>query len=449
MLRKFLFLMFCVLIFKPNLSFAGSNFDPLKLKIPVTKTILPNGLTVLINPGHQVPTVTFQMWFRVGSKYEEPGYTGIAHLFEHMMFKGGKRYNEESFKKLFLANGVNYNAFTTYDYTGYYEDFPPEKLNLILDMESDRLENLALTAENLKSERDVVKEERRMRVDNSISGILNETLWSTAFQVHPYRWPVIGWMKDLDHLSLEKCKSFFKTYYSAANAVLVVAGDIDPQNALQLIQEKFGSLEKVTIPTRMIKPEPPQTGEKKVVLKKDVQSVTLTVGFHTVKQGDPDGYALDLVANIYSEGDSSRLYKRLVNKDQFALGVEASSVTLEDPGMFEIVMQLKPKVDYRLALKSALNELTRLNTVSENELNKAKNQIFRHWVESLKTVHKKSYDLALNEIVTGDYQNMFNDITKYQNVTLDDIKRVINKYFTSQNRTVVAIVPQNSGRGDQ
>jgi zinc protease len=447
--RKFIFL-YIILIAGRAWGQVDAKIDIEKLKFPVTKTILPNGLTVLLNPDHSVPTVNYQMWFRVGSKYEEPGFTGIAHLFEHMMFKGGSRYNETEFKKLFLANGVNFNAFTTYDYTGYYEDFPPDKLKLVFDMESDRIEHLALIESNLKSERDVVKEERRMRVDNSIDGLLNELMWSNAYQVHPYKWPVIGWMPDLDNLSLERCKNFFKIYYSVSNAVIAMSGDFDSDKTLALITEYYGRLPKVEVPQAKYKPEPVQTAERKLVVKKQVQSTRVNIGFHIVKQGEPDGYVLDLISNILSEGESSRLYRRLVNKEQLALGVDASSLTPQDPGLFEIVMHLKPLVDYEKVLPIIYDELRKLDSVTSQELEKSKNQIMRHWVNSMKTIHKKSYNLVLNEIVTGSYKNLFDDLILYQKVSLSDIKRVARKYFLASNRTVVAIVPESStGKGSK
>ena len=421
---------------------SATQLDFSKLKLPVQKTVLPNGLTILLNADHSVPTVSYQMWFRVGSKYEDPGFTGIAHLFEHMMFKGGKRYSGDQFKSLLQANGVTYNAFTTYDYTGYYEDLPPDKLKLILDIESDRVENLSLNAENLKSEREVVKEERRMRVDNSIGGNLNEVLWSHAYHVHPYKWPVIGWMSDIDAITLERCKSFFHTYYSVSNAVLSISGDIDPERTLGWVKDYFGRLPKVIIPPTAFENEPPQTSEVKLTVKKPVQAETVAVAYHITEAGSPDSYVLDLIANMLTEGESSRLFRKLVYSDQTALGVESFSTTPKDPGLFEIEMQLKPKINFEKVLPALYEEIARLDDVSEKELDKAKNQIMKHWVDSMKTIHKKAYNLVLNEIVTGSYENLFNDLAKYQSVSSQDIRRVAKKYFQSSNRTVVAIVPE-------
>ena len=320
MLKSYVFV-FAVLFASMASALTEPSIDVSKLRFPVTKKILPNGLTVLLHEDHSVPTVSFHTWFRVGSKYEEPGYTGIAHLFEHMMFKGAKRYSAKQFEGILQANGITNNAFTTYDYTGYYEDLPSSKLKLVMDIESDRMENLALTPENLKSEREVVKEERRWRVDNSIPGSMSEVMWSTAYKVHPYHWPVVGWMKDIDNITLEKCKEFFHTYYSVSNAVISVAGDFDTNQALAWINQYYGSLPKVDIPVKSVPTEPPQEKGLQASVEKVAQSVHGEVAWHIGKEGEPDSYVMDLISNILTEGDSSRLYKRLVYQDQKLLDV--------------------------------------------------------------------------------------------------------------------------------
>jgi zinc protease len=426
----------------------ASTLDMAKLRFPVTKTILPNGLTVLMHVDHSVPTISYQTWFKVGSKYEEHGFTGIAHLFEHMMFKGAKRYTGAEFDKLLQASGITNNAFTTYDYTGYYEDLPSNKLALVMDIESDRMVNLALTPENLKSEREVVKEERRWRVDNSITGSLNEVLWSTAYKVHPYHWPVIGWMSDIDAITLEKCKTFYHTYYSPTNAVIAIVGDFDPAVATGLINKYYGDLPKVEVPKPSYPQEPLQTDMRTVTIEKVAQAGYLAMAYHTVKQGDADGYVLDLIANILGEGDSSRLYKHLVYRDQKALSIDASSVTPQDPGVFELYAQLKPRVSAPPILDRIEDEFHRLTSekVPVLELEKAKNQIMKHWVDSLKRIHDKAYGLILNEVVTGNYSNLFDDLEKYQKITVDDVQRVSRKYFKKTNLSVVTLIPRPQER---
>jgi zinc protease len=423
---------------------ASAKIDVSKLRFPVTKKVLPNGLTVLLYEDHSVPTVTYLTWFRVGSKDEEPGYTGIAHLFEHMMFKGGKRFPGTEFEKMLQGNGISNNAFTNYDYTGYYEDLPSSKLKLVIDFESDRLENLQITEENLKSEREVVKEERRWRVDNSINGILNEVLWSNAYKVHPYKWPVIGWMKDIDAIDLARCKKFFSTYYSAPNAVIVVSGDINQKQTLEWINNYYGHLPKVNIPRPPLAQEPPQTEERKVIVSRPAQAEHVVIGHHVTRQGEPDSFALDLLSNILTEGDSSRLYRRLVYHDQVAVGVSGGSLTPYDPGLFEIFVELKPGVSHEKVLPAIYDELKKIaaQKVKFQEIEKVRNQTMNHWVESMKTIHGKGQSLALNEVLTGSYANAFDDLAQYEKVTINDIQRVAQKYLTAQNRTVVVLVPE-------
>jgi zinc protease len=422
----------------------ASTLDVSKLRFPVTKTVLTNGLTVLMHVDHSVPTISYQTWFRVGSKYEDPGFTGIAHLFEHMMFKGAKRYTGKEFDQLLQANGITNNAFTTYDYTGYYEDLPSSKLQMVIDIESDRMVNLALTPENLKSEREVVKEERRWRVDNSVTGSMNEVLWSTAYKVHPYKWPVIGWMTDIDALTLERCRAFYHTYYSPANAVVTIVGDFDPVVAMGLINKYYGDLPKVVVPKRELASEPPQTAPRDASMSKVAQTGYVAMAYHTVKQGESDGYVLDLIANILAEGDSSRLYKKLVYRDQKALGVDASSITPQDPGVFEFSVELKPGVPAKPIIGQIQMELAKLadEKVNPLELEKAKNQTMKHWVDSLKRIHDKAYILILNEIVTGSYTNLFDDLEKYDKVTPEDVQRVARKYFTKNNMTALTLIPE-------
>ncbi len=324
------------------------------VKFDVEKYTLPNGLTVLLHVDHSTPIVSYQTWFRVGSKNEEPGFTGIAHLFEHMMFKGAKRYTGEQFDLLLQANGATNNAFTTHDYTGYYENFPSAKLELIIDIESDRLENLNITNESLASEREVVKEERRLRVDNNPMGILRETLFGTAFRVHPYRWPVIGYMSDLNNITVEKAMQFYSTYYAPNNATIVVAGDFDPKEAKRLIEKYYSHIKSQPIPEPKLAAEPKQTAPRSQFVSHDVQTVQFSLSYHTPKAGTDESYALDLLANIMGFGTSSRLHQRLVYKEQSALNAAAYNLTLQDSGLFQVTVALKPGAHFGKAERSVM-----------------------------------------------------------------------------------------------
>ncbi|MES2965375.1 MAG: pitrilysin family protein [Bdellovibrionota bacterium] len=414
-----------------------------QVRFKVEKYKLANGLTVLLHEDHSAPLVSYQTWFRVGSKDEEPGLTGIAHLFEHMMFKGAKRYSGEQFDTILQANGATNNAFTTNDYTGYYENLPSAKLELVIDIESDRMESLKIDGENLRTERDVVKEERGFRVDNNPAGLLREALFSTAFKVHPYKWPVIGYMKDLDNVTVEIAQNFHRTYYAPNNAVVVVAGDFKTDEAKKLIEKYYGAIKSQPIPKKTRPAEPAQVSPRSQFLSKDVQNVQFVISYHSPKSGSEEAYALDLLANILGAGSSSRFYQRLVYKDQIATSAGAYNLTMQEAGMFEVMVSLKPGGDFGRAQRAIYGELWRPRNVlvSEEELQKAKNQVMKSYVDGLKTIHGKAEALALNEILYDDYEQLFKDLDRYNKVTADQIKKAATKYLAPERSTLVVLRP--------
>ncbi len=414
-----------------------------QIRFKVEKYKLDNGLTVLIHEDHSAPIVSYQTWFRVGSKNEEPGFTGIAHLFEHMMFKGAGRYSGEKLETILQTNGAINNAFTTHDYTGYYENLPSSKLQIIMDIEADRMQNLQVNAENLKSEREVVKEERRFRVDNNPTGILREVMFGTTFKVHPYRWPVIGYMTDLDNITTEKAVEFYHTYYSPNNAVLVVAGDVDPTEVKRLVNQYYGAMPAQKIPDRPRPTEPPQSGTRTVTVEKEIQSPQFAIVYRTPKAGTDESYALDLLANILGAGKSSRLYNRLVYKDQVATSVHTSNYTLQESGLFQIYVNLKPGASHHKAQKAVYGEMWRPRNlkISKDELLKAKNQVMKGYVDALKTIHGRAETLALNEALFGDYERLFKDLEMYQSVTAEQIQKAAAKFLVAEKSTFVLLTP--------
>ena len=233
-------LVFIFVQFYSGLCFSATDKkveNQLQLKLDVEKYSLKNGLNVLLYEDHSVPLVSYHTWFRVGSKNEKPGLTGMAHLFEHMMFKGTAKFPAEKFDQILQSNGAVNNAFTSNDYTGYYIDAPSDKLEVLMDLESDRMTHLAVTELNLKSEREVVKEERRMRTENSVQGTLFELIFGVVFKVHPYRWPVVGWMEDLNRMKVGDCIAFYEKFYAPNNATLVIAGDISISKTKELVEK--------------------------------------------------------------------------------------------------------------------------------------------------------------------------------------------------------------------
>ena len=412
-----------------------------QISFKVEKYKLPNGLTVLLYEDHTTPIISFHTWFRVGSKNEKAGTTGIAHLFEHMMFKGAKRYSGDQFENILQMNGASNNAFTTHDYTGYYENLPSSKLELVMDVESDRMENLQITDDFLKSEREVVKEERRMRVDNSPIGVLQEVLFGGAFQANSYHWPVIGYMHDLDNIDLKVAKDFNRTYYAPNNAVIVIAGDFTSLVAKKLIDKYYGKLKSQPIPSFTPIAEPEQRIARVEVVEKSIQNVTVAIGYVVPKAGSSESYALDLLANILGHGTSSRLFKRLVYKDQVATSVSVDNYTLQQAGLFEIYVSLKPHLDSHKARKAVIAEMWRPRNllVTPLELEVAKKQVMKSYVDGLKTIFGKAEALAMNEILFDDYSELFTDLKRYQAITAEDIRTAANKYLTPQ-RSIVAVI---------
>jgi zinc protease len=422
--------------------FVGSQ-DLIRFKVEKYK--LENGLTVLLHEDHSVPLISYQTWFRVGSKNEEKGLTGIAHLFEHMMFKGAKRYSGEKFDAVLQANGANNNAFTTHDYTGYYENLPSSKLELVMDIESDRMQNLVIDEKNLDSERDVVKEERRFRVENSPTGILMEKLYAVLFKVSPYRWPVIGYMPDLGNVTVENATRFFKTYYSPSNAVLVIAGDFDSSSTKKMISKYYSAIPAQEIPRVSFASEPPQAQMRTAIVYRDIQSPYVTFNYITPKAGEDEGFALDLLASILGGGPSSRLYRRLVHKDQKVQSVSVSNSSMQLDAIFSVMAELRPNEDPTLVETAIRQEMAvaQRQLVTPSELKSAKNRVIKSYVSGLKTIHGKAGALAGAEIIHGDYEKLFTELDKYIKVSALDIKQAAAKHLGIRQASVINLLPKS------
>ncbi|WP_413569744.1 M16 family metallopeptidase [Bdellovibrio sp. HCB117] len=418
--------------------------NDLKISLPVTKFVLENGLTVLLLEDHAVPMVSYHTWYRVGSRDEYPGVTGAAHMLEHMMFKGAKKYDGKSFDRIFHENGITNNAFTTNDYTGFYENLPSSKLELVMDMEVDRMSSLLISPDDLKSEKEVVAEERRWRVDNNPMGLLRELMMGTLFKVHPYKWPVIGYMKDIAAYDSDKLRFFYNTYYVPNNAVLVIVGDFKTSKVKSLIEKYYGKLPKRDLPETKKVEEPPQKVQQNATLRKDVQNSSFVVAYRSPRQGEADMYALDLAANILGYGTSSRLHKRLVYQKQIATSAYAYNYAMKDAGIMGFGVSLKPGQGTQEALDIVYNEIWKLRNqkVSDKELEKAKTQVMKDLVDGLKTMDGKARSLAVNEIVTGSYESLFTDLEKYQAVTTDDIQKAAEKYTQQTQRSIITLEPK-------
>lgn len=424
-----------------------SNAAPIDLgpgvRFPVERHKLPNGLTVLLHEDHSAPIVSYQTWFRVGSKDERPGLTGIAHLFEHMMFKGAKRYSGDQFDKLLQSNGAQNNAGTSHDFTYYYENFPPSALELIIDIESDRMDGLGISDDALKSERDVVKEERRFRVDNSPMGSLREAIFGTVFRVSSYRWPVIGYMADLDNVNKENALAFYRTFYAPNNAIVVVAGDFKSADALRMIQARYGKIASQTIPARVKSVEPAQTSVREQSLTKTLEAAIMANAFQAAPDGSDEAFALDLAANVLGRGPSSRLHRRLVYKEQIASSVNVSNETLQDSGVFQAVVSMKPGARIDRAQKAVTGEIWKLRNwlIAPNELEAARTSALKSYVDALKTVSGRAEALGFVEAVHGDYEKLFETWDRYRKVTAEDVRKASRKYLDPSKASAVVLRP--------
>jgi zinc protease len=383
-------------------------------------------------------------FIKVGSRDEYKGVTGAAHMLEHMMFKGSKNYSGGDFERILHENGITNNAFTNYDYTGFYQNLPSQRLEMMMQIEVDRMSQLTLRSEDLLTEREVVKEERRWRVDNNPISALFELTMSTIFKVHAYKNPVIGTMNDISNYKIEILKSFYDSFYVPNNAVLVLAGDLKVSEAKRLIEKYYGPLESRPLPERNYKKEPAQTVQYNAKIKKDVQGISFNLAYQSVEQNHPDMYALDLVCQMLGAGASSRLYKRLIYTAEIATSATCSHFNLQDHGVFNIHVSLKPGVSLDHPLNMVYNEVYQLRTalVSPQELSKAKILSIKSIVDSLRTIDGKARALAASEITTGNYENILNDIEKYQAVTLDEVKNVAAKYLNQTQRSIVSLEPK-------
>jgi len=413
------------------------------LKENVFETVLPNGLKVILVENHKAPLVTFQVWYRVGSRNEAWGKTGLSHMLEHMMFKGTERVGPEEFSRIIQENGGNDNAFTSYDYTAYFENLNADRVQVSIDLESDRMQNLLLREQDFRTERMVVMEERRLRTDDNPQAVLTEQVMATAFEMHPYHWPIIGWMEDIARFTLEDLKAYYKTYYNPINAILIVVGDFKKQELLPKIEKAFGSYPKGVAPTQEKDIDPPQIGERRIFVKREAQLPSLVMGYHVPNLREPDSYVLEMIATILSGGKSSRLYQSLVREKRLVLSVDADhSLISRDPSLFTLSAELLPGKEVAEVEKAFDQEVEQLQKepVGKQELEKAKNQLEASFVFAQDSLFYQAMLLARHEIAFS-WKTVDDYLPSIRKVSPEDIQRVAKKYLTPDNRTVGILIP--------
>ncbi|HEY3175834.1 MAG TPA: pitrilysin family protein [Candidatus Polarisedimenticolia bacterium] len=414
------------------------------LSLDVERRVLANGLTVLVMENHAAPTFCYMTCFRVGSRNERPGITGISHLFEHMMFNGSSRYAPKVFDRLIESSGGYSNGSTWYDTTNYYEEVSSDSLEKILDLESDRMRSLLLTPENLEQERSIVKEERRLRTDNSTEGTMFELLMANAFIASPYRWPVVGWEPDLNNISLEDCRDYFRTYYAPNNAIVAIVGDVETDATFALMEKHFGDIPAQPPPRAVIDAEPPQRGEKRVVHRMAAELPAVMFGFKAASFSHEDFPALDVVRCILTEGDSSRLYRTLIYGSRIAAEANAFFRPALDPTLFIVYAQAKEGVEVGAVERSAHEVLERMaaGQLTDIDVAKARNQIRAETIRDLKDNSGRAELIASYERMTGDWRSFFSMMEKIDAVTPPDAVRACARCFEPDRRTVVTLIPE-------
>lgn len=409
----------------------------------VRERTLDNGLEVLVWPDHDIPNATLYVFVRAGGRDEYPGITGLSHYFEHMMFNGTDTRAPGEFDRVMEAAGGANNAYTTNDLTVYTDWFPVTAMPVILDLESDRFANLAIDPEVVESERGVVYSERRLRVDDSNIGFLLEQAQATAYVAHPYQNPVIGWPSDIENWTLEDLESFFRTYYAPNNLTMVITGDVDPEETFAAVERWFGDIPAQEPPPAITTVEPEQTGERRVAVTRPSQTGVILIGYHVGSEAHEDTPALELMDEILSAGESSRLYQRLVVEEGIAVDVGAFLRQGFDPGLYWVYAITPPGVELDQVEAVITEELDRIVTegVSEGELAKARNLRLMDFWQTMATISGKADALGTYAVFYDDWRALFTAPERLEAVTADGIQEVAARYLTDNNRTVATLSP--------
>jgi zinc protease len=409
----------------------------------VTEKVLPNGLKVLLKEEHKAPVVTFQIWYKVGSRNERLGTTGMSHLLEHMMFKGTKKYGPKTFSQTVQRNGGNDNAFTSRDYTAYFENFASDRIGISLDLESDRMQNLLIDPKEFQSEREVVKEERRMRTEDDPVNLMVEQMMSVAFSAHPYQWPVIGWMADINSITRDELYNHYRTNYTPNNATIVVVGDFDTKTLLPLIEKFFGAIPQGPMPPKVTAVEPRHLGERRIFVKTPAELPAVFAGYNVPTLKHHDTYALEVLQGVLSSGKSSRLYKSLVYEKQLALyaGGDYDNIST-DPNLFSVYAGVMPGKTTEEVEKAMYTEIEKLKSepITDEELQKAKNQIEASFIMGQDSIFYRAMLLGQFETV-ANWKLLETYVENIRAVTKEDVMRVAKEYFIEDNRTVGILIP--------
>jgi zinc protease len=404
---------------------------------------LANGMQVIVWPVHHIPNIALNLWVRAGSRNERPGITGLAHFFEHMMFNGTQTRAPGDFDRLMEAQGGANNAFTSDDVTVYEDWFPSSALDMVLELEADRVAHLAFVPEMIESERGVVASERRLRVEDNNHGLLAERVQAEAFTTHPYRFPTIGWPQDIRAWRLEDLQAFYRTYYAPNNLTLTLAGDLDPDTALRLAQRHFEPIAAQAPPAPVNQCEPPQLGERRVVVRRKVQTPLLQCAYKAPAATDDRASAVHLLMSVLMEGNASRLHRALVEEQRLAIEVGGHWQEGFDPGLLWLSLTLPQSTDPHQALVALDAELGRLidSGVTPAELERARNLAIVGFWKRLATIDGKAHLLGEFAVFHDRWSDLFAEPQRLAAVTPQQVQAVAADILTAQRRTVGMLVP--------
>ncbi|HEY3497457.1 MAG TPA: pitrilysin family protein [Polyangiaceae bacterium] len=410
-------------------------------RLEVQRFRFANGLELLACEDHAAPVVAYHTWFRVGSRHERDGKTGLAHLFEHLMFNEVEGRKPGEFDRKLEEAGAESNASTWLDWTQYNIAIPKDRLGLVIGLEAERMSRLVLREPQVKSEKEVVANERRFRVDDDVEGAVSELLWATAFERHAYRWPTIGWMKDIEGFTTEDCAEFYRTYYAPNNATLVVVGDFSEASLLEKVAREYGAIPPSTLPVENYQAEPPQTTERRRDVKKPTPTEKIAIGYHAPALGDFDHLALALLVDVLFGGRASRVHRRLVRELELAADVRSFVGPFRDPGLFEIFASAREghRAEELLEAIDAELEKVRETPVADEEIERAQARTELALLAGLETVDGKASTIGFYETVLGRPAAAFERLDAIRKLGPSELLRAARRYLPRDARSVILV----------
>lgn len=410
---------------------------------------LSNGLRLIVKEDHRAPTVVHQVWYRAGSMDEAPGTTGVAHVLEHMMFKGTRNLGPEEFSRVVAEAGGRENAFTSTDYTAYHQQVHRDRLPLMMRLEADRMANLAIRPQEFAREIRVVMEERRWRYEDQPRWLLHETLLATAYSAHPYKWPVIGWMEDLQSMNWRDARSWYRQWYAPNNAVVVVVGDVEPEKVVGLARQHYGALARKTIPSRKLIAEPVQRGMKRVIVKAPAELPYVRLAYKAPALRDPENewepFALSLLAELLGGGDAARLHEILVRDKRLATSVGAEyDMISRGPGMvflYAAAAHGKSGLELEASLREIVARVAK-EGVSAEELDRAKVQQIAQTVYKRDSFFAQALEIGMLEASGLSFRDAERIPQRLKAISAEQVRIVASKYLVDDGLTSALLEPQ-------